>query len=206
VLLFYVREKSMKKILSLCALALSFGAISASADPLMKYDYFDAAYQWRYNDQEDVDNGNGLDTKLSYSPVDNLALEGGYNYSRADVFGSGFNFNEWTYGAVGYYEICPGMHVLGRVGGKHFNANGSVAGEHFSEGIDRAYAGIGSRYLLTDEIEVDADITYVNLSGATWTYAGTGFYTIAENVALKAAVSIDNDTDVALTGGIRLAM
>jgi hypothetical protein len=196
----------MKKILSFVALALAFGATSASADPLMKYDYFDVAYQWTHIDQKDVQDTNGLDSRLSYSPIENFALEGGYNYARGDVFNHGFNYNEFTYGVLGYYEICPGMHVLGRVGGKHFNTNGNVLNENIEERADRPYAGVGSRYLLTDEIEVDADITYVNLNGANWTYAGTGFYTIAENVALKAAVSIDNDSDVALTGGIRLAM
>ncbi|MEY4700185.1 MAG: hypothetical protein RL326_372 [Pseudomonadota bacterium] len=196
----------MKKILSFFALALAFGATSASADPLMKYDYFDVAYQWTHVDQKDVQDTNGLDSKLSYSPLENFALEGGYNYARGDIFSHGFNYNEFTYGVLGYYEICPGMHVLGRVGGKHFNTNGNVLNENIEESVDRPYAGVGSRYLLTDEIEVDADITYVNLNGASWTYAGTGFYTIAENVALKAAVAIDNESDVALTGGIRLAM
>jgi hypothetical protein len=196
----------MKKILSFFTLALAFGATSASADPLMKYDYFDVAYQWTHVDQKDVQDTNGLDSKLSYSPLENFALEGGYNYARGDIFSHGFNYNEFTYGVLGYYEICPGMHVLGRVGGKHFNTNGNVLNENIEESADRPYAGVGSRYLLTDEIEVDADITYVNLNGANWTYAGTGFYTIAENVALKAAVSIDNESDVALTGGIRLAM
>ena len=196
----------MKKILSFFALALAFGATSASADPLMKYDYFDVAYQWTHVDQKDVQDTNGLDSKLSYSPLENFALEGGYNYARGDIFSHGFNYNEFTYGVLGYYEICPGMHVLGRVGGKHFNTNGNVLNENIEESVDRPYAGVGSRYLLTDEIEVDADITYVNLNGANWTYAGTGFYTIAENVALKAAVAIDNESDVALTGGIRLAM
>jgi len=196
----------MKKILSFFALALAFGATTASADPLMKYDYFDVAYQWTHVDQKNVQDTNGLDSKLSYSPIDNFALEGGYNYARGDIFNSGFNYNEFTYGVLGFYEICPGMHVLGRVGGKHFNANGHIFDAHIDESVDRPYAGVGSRYLLTDDIEVDADITYVNLNGANWTYAGTGFYTIAENVALKAAVSINNDEDVALTGGIRLAM
>jgi hypothetical protein len=196
----------MKKILSFFALALAFGATSASADPLMKYDYFDVAYQWTHIDQKDVQDTNGLDSKLSYSPLENFALEGGYNYARGDIFSHGFNYNEFTYGVLGYYEVCPGMHVLGRVGGKHFNTNGNVLNENIEESVDRPYAGVGSRYLLTDEIEVDADITYVNLNGANWTYAGTGFYTIAENVALKAAVGIDNDSNVALTGGIRLAM
>ena len=103
----------MKKILSFFTLALAFGATSASADPLMKYDYFDVAYQWTHVDQKDVQDTNGLDSKLSYSPLENFALEGGYNYARGDIFSHGFNYNEFTYGVLGYYEICPGMHVLG---------------------------------------------------------------------------------------------
>lgn len=203
----------MKKIVSLFALALAFGATTASADPLMTYDYLDAAYQWRHNDGHDLEDSNGLDTKLSVSPFENFAIEGGYNYARADVLKTGFNFNEWTYGVVGFYEICPGIHVLGRVGAKHFNTNGTVAGVDINDGVERPYGGIGSRYLLTDDIEVDADITYtaanettINGGGPNWNYAGTGFLTVAENVALKAGVSVDNNTNVALTGGVRVTM
>jgi hypothetical protein len=203
----------MKKIVSLFALALAFGATTASADPLMTYDYLDAAYQWRHNDGHDLEDSNGLDTKLSVSPLENFALEGGYNYARADVLKNGFNFNQWTYGVVGFYEICPGIHVLARGGAKHFNTNGSVAGVDISDGVERVYGGLGSRYLLTDDIEVDADITYtaanettINGGGPNWNYAGTGFLTVAENVALKAGVSIDNNTNVALTGGVRVTM
>lgn len=204
----------MKKIVSLFALALAFGATAASADPLMKYNYVDAAYQWRHNDSNEVADSNGLDTKLSVSPIDNFAIEGGYNYAQAKVLDvSNFNFNQFTYGVLGYYEICPGIQVLGRVGGKHFDTNGTIGDIRSSQSVDRVYAGAGSRYLLTDEIEVDADITYtapndatINGPGANWTYAGTALYSILENVALKAGVSIDNSSNVALTGGVRVAM
>lgn len=198
----------MKRILSLGALALAFSASTASADPLMKYDYFDAAYQWSYTDSADIDNSNGLDTKISYSPIDNFAIEGGYNYARADISGTdiGVNSNTYTYGVLGYYSICPGFDLLGRVGGTHLNANASVDGTKISASEERVYGGIGSRYLLTDEIEFDANITYADLDTASWTYSGTGFLTVSENVALKADVAIDDNDNVALTGGVRLAM
>ena len=198
----------MKRILSLGALALAFSASTASADPLMKYDYFDAAYQWTSTDSDLIDNQNGLDTKISYSPIDNFAIEGGYNYARADFTGTdiGVNSNTYTYGVLGYYSICPGFDLLGRVGGTHLNANASVDGTKISESAERAYAGIGSRYLLTDDIEFDANVTYADLDTASWTYSGTGFLTVSENVALKADVAIDDNDNVALTGGVRLAM
>ena len=206
----------MKKIVSLFALALTFGATVASADPLMKYDYVDVAYQWRHNntDAPEISDSNGLDSKVSYSPIEHFALEGGYNYAQAKVFeNSDFNFNTFTYGILGYEEICPGIQVLARVGGKHFDTNGTIGDIRSSQSVDRVYAGIGSRYLLTDEIEVDADITWtatndatINGPGGNWTYGGTAFYTILENVALKAGASIDNDSNVALTGGVRVAM
>ena len=198
----------MKRMLSLCALALAFSASTASADPLMKYDYFDAAYQWTSTDSDLIDNTNGLDTKISYSPIDNLAIEGGYNYARADITGTdiGVNSNTYTYGVLGYYSICPGFDLLGRVGGTHLNDNLSFDGTKISASGERVYAGIGSRYLLTDDIEFDANVTYVDLDNASWTYSGTGLLAVSENVALKADVAIDDDKDVALTGGVRLAM
>jgi len=174
----------------------------------MKYDYFDAAYQWNHTDSNSIDNTNGLDTKISYSPIDNFAIEGGYNYARADITGTdiGVNNNTYTYGVLGYYSICPGFDLLGRVGGTHLNANASVDGTKISASEERVYGGIGSRYLLTDEIEFDANITYADLDTANWTYSGTGFLTVSENVALKADVAIDDNDNVALTGGVRLAM
>ena len=198
----------MKRMLSLCALALAFSASTASADPLMKYDYFDAAYQWTSTDSDSFDNANGLDTKISYSPIDNFAIEGGYNYARADFTGTdiGVNSNTYTYGVLGYYSICPGFDLLGRVGGTHLNDNFSFDGTKISASGERVYAGIGSRYLLTDDIEFDANVTYVDLDNASWTYSGTGLLAVSENVALKADVAIDDDKDVALTGGVRLAM
>ena len=205
----------MKKILSLFALAVAFGATAASADPLMKYNYFDVGYQW--NDTKgnhDVHPTNGVDTKLSISPFENFALEGGYNYANGQFSNSiretfdtsSINYNTWTYGLLGYYSICQGMDVLARVGGNHFNTNADVEGDRITDSMDRVYAGIGSRYLLLDTLEIDGNILYQNLNTAVWTYSGTALYTILENVALKADAGIDNDSNVILGAGVRLAM
>jgi len=205
----------MKKILSLFAAALAFGATSASADPLMKYNYFDVGYQW--NDtkgNKNVHPTNGVDTKLSISPFENFALEGGYNYAngqfakdiRETFDTSSINYNTWSYGILGYYSICNGFDLLARVGGNHFNANADIEGDHVTDAADRVYAGVGSRYLLTDDIEVDANILYQDVNKALWTYSGTALLAVAENVALKADAGIDNESSVTLGAGIRLAM
>ena len=148
----------MKKILSLFALAVAFTATPAFAGPfgpLMQYTYLDVGYQW--NDAKgasDVRPTNGVDTKLSISPFDNFAFEGGYNYSNGD-FSKNFansndvtsiNYNTWSYGILGYYTICPGMDILARVGGNHFNDNTSVNDVDFSGSADRVYAGVGTRH------------------------------------------------------------
>jgi len=221
----------MKKILSLFTLAVAFSATAASADPLMKYNFLDVAYQW--NDSKGygpVTPTNGIDTRLSISPFEYFALEGGYNYSQGDFsqtaqnevapisLGS-INYNTWTYGALGYYHICPGFDILGRVGGAHYNVNSSASVDvediNFSEdytlvGKDRVYAGVGTRYLLLDDVEVDANILYQNGNAAkdtaVWSYSGTALYTILDNVALKADAGIDSDSAVTLGAGVRLAM
>jgi hypothetical protein len=45
-----------------------------------------------------------------------------------------------------------------------------------------------------------------NVSGGQWTYTGTVLNTLTEDLALKLTAGIDADTDIFLTGGIRLAM
>lgn len=205
----------MKKILSFIAASMAFGATAASADPLMQYNYLDVAYQW--NDTKGIQNTlptNGVDTKLSVSPFENFALEGGYNYSNGDfsksirdlVDTSSINYNTWSYGILGYFSYCPGLDLLARVGGNHFNSNADIEGDHVTDSADRVYAGVGSRYLVLDDLEVDGNILYQNVDTALWTYSGTALYTVMENVALKADAGIDNESSVTLTAGVRLTM
>jgi hypothetical protein len=199
----------MKKMILAALLAVG-GATTASADPLMKYTYADVSYQWAHVDAEGVNDSNGVDTKLSYSPLEHFALEGGYNYANSGFTGTGTNLNQsfFRYGGAGYYSYCNGIDLVGRVGGSSVNVDSS-----FGDGSDNGvYSGVGIRHQLTDTIELDADALYdsvnsiYNVSGGQWTYTGTFLNTLTDELALKLTAGIDADSDIILTGGLRLTM
>jgi hypothetical protein len=199
----------MKKMI-LAALLSVGGVTTASADPLMKYTYADVSYQWAHVDAEGVNDSNGVDTKLSYSPIENFALEGGYNYANSGFTGTSTNLNQsfFRYGVAGYYSYCNGIDFVARVGGTAVNLDSS-AGDADDNGV---YSGLAVRHQLTDTVEVDAEALYdnvnsiYNVSGGQWTYTGTLLNTLTEDLALKLTAGIDADSDVFLTGGLRLAM
>ena len=202
-------ENLMKKML-LAALLVACGATTASADPLMQYTYLDAAYQWTHLDTTGLNDSNGLDAKASYAILDNVALEGGYNYINSGLTGSNVNLNQNTYryGASAWYSYCNGIDLVGRVGGTHVSLDSSK-GDASENGV---YAGATARYLISDTLEGDLDVLYdsvnslTNISGANWGYSGTLLQTVADNVAVKAGVGIDSESNVALTAGVRLTM
>ena len=86
----------MKRFLPLVVLlsaALCFRSVPVNADPLMNYNYFDLAYEWISYDDSVVDDSNGFNSQLSYAIIDNVALEGGYDYLNAgDVDGQLFSY------------------------------------------------------------------------------------------------------------------
>lgn len=199
----------MKKMI-IAALLVAGGATTASADPLMKYTYGDVAYQWTHVDQDGLNDSNGVDAKLSYSPVESFALEGGYNYFNSGFTGQSINLNQSTfrYGGAGWYSYCNGIDFVGRVGGSHVQIE---AGE--DDGSDNGvYTGVGVRHQLSDTVEVNADALYdsvngiTNVEGGTWTYSGTLLNTLTEELALKVGASIDADSNVALLAGLRVTM
>jgi hypothetical protein len=199
----------MKKMILAALLAVG-GATTASADPLMKYTYADVSYQWAHVDASGLNDSNGVDTKLSYSPLEHFALEGGYNYANSGFTGANTNLNQsfFRYGVAGYYSYCNGIDLVARVGGAHVNLDSS-----YGNGNDNGvYSGLGIRHQLTDTIEVDADALYdntnslYNVTGGQWTYTGTFLNTLTDELALKLTAGIDADTDVFLTAGLRLTM
>jgi hypothetical protein len=195
------RISNMKKFFCLAALAVAGFTSVASADPLMTYNYLDAAYQWTYIDEDGVDNANGLDSKLSYTLADNFAFEGGYAYS--DNGQSLENNDAFRYGGAGWYSYCNGIDFVGRVGGIHTEDNVADLSNPDQNGV---YAGFGVRSLITETFEGNADITYDRVGTGNWTYGVTGLATVAENVALKVGGSITNDSNVALLAGVRLGL
>lgn len=199
------RDK-MKKLIPLFALLVTGVASAASAQPLMNYTYLDAAYQWTYTDEILVGDANGLDTKLSYSPIEHFALEGGYNYASyefLDGFYGPFDIKQhiFTYGGAGWYTLQKGLDLVARVGGIHAQADSG-----FTIKDNGVYSGVTLRYLATDDLETDLNVLYSHINSNEWNYSVTGLYAIHTNVALKAEAGIDKDSNVALLAGVRLAI
>ena len=204
----------MKKLLTSLFIAVLGYVGSASAQPLMNYTYADIAYQWTHLDQSGLDGANGLDTKLSYSPIKHFALEGGYNYSStsADFSSPGETFkfnldqNVFTYGGAGWYSLDEKLDIVARVGGVHARANASGSGYDDTYSDNGVYTGLTLRYLALEQLETDAFIQYDHINSDTWTYGVTGLYALCTNAALKGEVAMDDESNVALLGGVRLAM
>ena len=68
------------------------------------------------------------------------------------------------------------------------------------------YAGLTFRYVPTENVETDFNVLYERMEDGAWTYGIRGLYAIHERVALKAEANIDNDADVSLLAGVRLAL
>jgi hypothetical protein len=204
----------MKKLLPILLASICFLPSVGAAQPLMTYTYADVAYQWTHVDESGINDANGLDTKISYSPVNHFALEGGYNYlstkGHVDVLGDRFNFNidqnVFSYGGAGWYSLQDDLDIVARVGGLHARATASAGGEDSTTSDNGVYAGLSLRYLATEDFEADLNVIYDRIENGAWTYGVTGLYAVHENVALKGEAAIDNDTDVALLAGIRIAL
>jgi len=204
----------MKNLLCTISIVMSAFAASASAQPLMNYTYADVAYQWTHIDQSGVDSSNGVDTKLSYTPIKHFALEGGYNYSSTSadfsIPGETFKFdisqNVYSYGAAGWYSLQEGLDIVARVGGIHAQTSANGTGFDSTYNQDGVYTGLVLRHLAMDTLETDAFVTYDHVQSDSWSYGLTGLFALCENAALKGEVALDNDSNLALLGGVRLAM
>ena len=197
------------KMMILAALLAVGGATTASADPLMKYTYADVSYQWAHVDAEGINDSNGVDTRVSYSPLENLAAEFGYNYANSGLTGQSVNIDQnfFRYGLAGYYSYCNGIDFVARVGASHVQLD--AAGDADDDGV---YSGLAVRHQFSDTIELDLEALYdnvasiYNVQGGQWTYTGTALQTLTDELALKLSAGIDADSDVFLTAGLRLAM
>lgn len=195
----------LKKVVTVLAIASAAFGTHAHAQPLMTYTYTDVAYQWTSLRDSVLDNTNGVDVKLSASPVKHFALEGGYNYAAGSVSDSTIDIdtNIFKYGAAGWYSLQDGLDLVARVGGIHARASLSEYGTFSDDGV---YAGASLRYLALDELETDFNVLYENVNSGAWTFSGTALYAVHEHVALKADAGITDEADVILLAGVRLAL
>ena len=204
----------MKKLLPIILSAFACAPTAALCQPLMTYTYADVAYQWTHIDESGLNDANGVDTQLSFSPAKHFALEGGYNYlstkAHADLLGDRVNFNvdqnTFSYGGAGWYSLQDDLDIVARVGGIHARANVSGSGLDETVSDNGVYTGLTLRYLATQELETDLYVLYDHIETTTWSYGLTGLYKVHENVALKGEAAINDDTDIALLAGVRIAM
>jgi hypothetical protein len=190
----------MKKFLPLVALlgaALCFRSVPANADPLMNYNYFDLAYEWVNYDDSIIDDSNGLNSQLSYAIIDNFAFEAGYEYKNA----GSIDGQLFSYGGAYWYTVEQGLDLVARVGGLHARLE-TDEDESSDNGV---YAGGEVRYLLTKLYELDGTLTYANIDETTWTVGTSLLRALSDSLALGGGVSINDDSDVALQVGLRLA-
>lgn len=177
--------------------AICLRSVPVNADPLMNYNYFDLAYEYISYDDSVIDDSNGFNSQLSYAIIDNLALEGGYDYlNSGDIDGQLF-----SYGGAYWYTVEQGLDLVARVGGLHARIESDIADDS-DNGI---YAGAEVRYLLTKLYELDGSITYAKIDEATWTVGTSLLRSLSDNFALRGGVAITDESDVVLQAGIRLA-
>lgn len=197
----------MKKIVLLSAVLSFFTAASVNAQEI-SYDYFDAAYQWIDNDKSQEGPSNGLTTAVSMKIAENFVLEGGYDYaayetSRYSAVEVDARRSIFSYGALGYYPLCDYFHLTGRVGGLEavFNYD-EEKGDEDQAGV---YVAGGMRYAFENKVEVDANVTYYNISSyvADWVVDAAALYPVAEKIDFKAGLALTSAGGVALESGLR---
>ena len=193
----------MKKFGLLALAAVLMAAAPCFADPIMKYNYFDLGYRHMFFDEKSADDGNGLEAKVSFSPVEHFFLEGGYQYMDTGIHEVDIDANTWTYGVGGYLDLCEETHLIARAGGIHEEIETDV-GDADEDGY---YAGLKVRYDYDHQVELDASATYSNVdSDGAWTYDASVLVPVADSVAVQFNAEIDDETNVGLLGGLRFTM
>lgn len=199
--------KSVGKIIIAAGVCIAAYASSrASADPLMKYDYFDAGMQWLRIDGADDRGPNyeasTLTTRFSYSPVTYLALEGGMDFRNGGSASDSFSYRG---GVLGYYPLSEDLHLVGRVGGLR-RVNVFNEYDVFTENQSAVYAGTGLRYRVSKRVETDLDLNYTDKLEFPYGVAGTLLYAATDHLALMTSLRINNNADTSGLIGVRVSM
>jgi hypothetical protein len=177
----------------------------AHASPLMQYDQFDISYGHVFYDDSVIDDSNGVDLALSFSPIDNFFLEAGYGYANTEIFDVDVDSHILNYGVGVYYELIDDLLGDLAFGG----ANAWVDREGASQKDESGwYSAASLRYLLMKELEGNLGVQYSNFTGeddGTWVYSAGLLYALSDYAALNTRVAINDDSDVKLNLGLRFA-
>ena len=174
----------MKRALVLAAITLSF---AGTANAEFDYDFLQVNYG-----QVDFDNGDGdvIGLTGSYAMTNEFPLFGGIEYSELD-----FGIDATTLGAgVGYNtELTPVLDLVAQLGFQTIQVD-----TPFGDGDD---SGVGFnlflRYALTDMVELNGGINYLNLddSGDTTAFSAAALFDITSRFTLGINATFDDDAD-----------
>ena len=123
------------------------------------YSYLDLAYVWT-----DIDGVSGT--------ADGFALRGSFELtdsvfmfaSYAEQMLSDFDIETYSIGAGYAWSIAPNMDLYGKISYVKAEAEVEAAGFGFSEDDDGYGIGVGIRSFVTDNLELEGAINYVDLS------------------------------------------
>jgi hypothetical protein len=179
---------------------------TANAEPILNYNYADVRYSWTSIDQAGVDDANGVTADLSFSPIDNFFLEGGYEYADSAFGGPGLDLDAdaqlFNYGGGFYFPLTEEVHAKVRVGGLHARIDSDL-GDASDNGV---YAGGSLRIRMGCAFELEPAFVYNHVEATVWDYTLSALVPVADNVGLVAGVGMDDDKDVNLNVGVRFTM
>ena len=197
----------MSKKLILCALIVCGTAVSsAKADPILNYNYFSVDYVWTHFDESGLKDSNGLQANVSWSPMENFFVEGGYDYvsskTKTDLGSHGVNIDTYKYGIGGFFPIEKTMHLVGRIDGYH--TDGRADGSNASD--DGFGVGASLRVALDRQFEIEPLFNYIHYSQSNfWDYGVRGIYAVNQNVGIDGGIVLNDDRDLRLIIGGRYA-
>lgn len=184
-------EIIMKKLALATSLFLALGTAQASEAP--KWDFVDASYLSTKIEGERL---NGLGLSASKLINENVFALGSYSYQTWSEGDQEIDLSSFTAG-VGYrHAVAENTDVFGTI--EYVYANVDVAYDDKSGGSDseNGYgAKLGVRSMLTNEIEVQGVVNYVNLDGSDTSYTVKGLYHINTQFSVGAGFTKADDAD-----------
>jgi hypothetical protein len=163
--------------------------------PEMEYTYIEANYLWTDSDAADESVG-GAEFIGSLELPLNFFLQGAYTIQEDNV-----DVETYRLGAGWHFGLIPRLDVYGLVSYVHAELDGS-ASDFSSDGVA---ADLGARFLLTDSLEINGAIKWVDVENEqTGISLGARFY-ITDSISLGGRVDVLED-DESYGAGLRLEL
>lgn len=195
----------IKKGLALFA-SLSLFASTAVASPLLSYNTADLGFKWTHFDDSELDNANGLEARVSHSPVENFFLEGGYNYYNTEFSNFDIDNHTFRYGGGAYlpFGCDDNFHLVLGVGGLHTDLNGDFDAAYSDDGV---YTGPSLRAKVSSEVElgIGSEFQDYDDAGNGWIHNVNAIWAANDNLAIVAKAELTDESDVGVLGGVRYA-